>query len=37
MLPVAWTLADLAGVDQPGAAEVASAVSLRGGGLPWAA
>ncbi|MFL6178364.1 MAG: YifB family Mg chelatase-like AAA ATPase [Actinomycetes bacterium] len=37
VLRVAWTLADLAGVDQPGAAEVASAVSLRGGGLPWAA
>ncbi|HUV49301.1 MAG TPA: YifB family Mg chelatase-like AAA ATPase [Actinomycetes bacterium] len=33
---VAWTLADLGGVDQPGAAEVSAAVVLRGGGLPWA-
>jgi magnesium chelatase family protein len=37
VLRVAWTIADLAGVDRPGAAEVAAAVSLRGGGLPWAA
>jgi magnesium chelatase family protein len=37
VLRVAWTLADLAGVQQPGPAEVASAVALRGGGLPWAA
>jgi magnesium chelatase family protein len=37
VLRVAWTLADLTGVDQPGPAEVASAVALRGGGLPWAA
>jgi magnesium chelatase family protein len=37
VLRVAWTLADLADVDRPGAAEVAGAVSLRGGGLPWAA
>ena len=36
VLRVAWTLADLAGVGQPGAAEVTGAVSLRGGGLPWA-
>lgn len=37
VLRVAWTLADLAGIEQPGAAEVAGAVSLRGGGLSWAA
>jgi len=37
VLRVAWTLADLGGVEQPGAAEVATAVALRGGGLPWAA
>jgi magnesium chelatase family protein len=37
VLRVAWTLADLGGVDRPGAAEVAAAVRLRGGGLPWAA
>ena len=37
VLRVAWTLADLGGVTQPGAAEVATAVGLRGGGLPWAA
>ncbi|HEX5017469.1 MAG TPA: YifB family Mg chelatase-like AAA ATPase [Actinomycetes bacterium] len=37
VLRVAWTLADLGGVDQPGAAQVASAVALRGGGLPWVA
>ena len=37
VLRVSWTLADLAGVERPGAAEVAGAVSLRGGGLPWAA
>lgn len=37
VLRVAWTLADLAGVDRPGSAEVTGAVSLRGGGLPWAA
>ncbi|MEO8106529.1 MAG: YifB family Mg chelatase-like AAA ATPase [Actinomycetes bacterium] len=37
VLRVAWTLADLGGVDQPGAAEVSAAVVLRGGGLPWAA
>ena len=37
VLRVAWTLADLAGVGQPGPAEVAGAVALRGGGLPWAA
>lgn len=37
VLRVAWTLADLAELEQPGAAEVAGAISLRGGGLPWAA
>jgi magnesium chelatase family protein len=37
VLRVAWTIADLKGIDQPGLGEVASAVSLRGGGLPWAA
>jgi magnesium chelatase family protein len=37
VLRVAWTLADLGGLDQPGAAEVSAAVALRGGGLPWAA
>lgn len=37
VLRVAWTLADLAAVDQPGVAEVSAAVMLRGGGLPWAA
>ena len=37
VLRVAWTLADLGGVDRPGAAEVSAAVMLRGGGLPWAA
>ena len=37
VLRVAWTLADLGGLDQPGAAEVSAAVVLRGGGLPWAA
>jgi magnesium chelatase family protein len=37
VLRVAWTLADLAGIEKPGAAEVSSAVALRGGGLPWAA
>lgn len=37
VLRVAWTLADLGGVDRPGATEVSSAVALRGGGLPWAA
>jgi magnesium chelatase family protein len=37
VLRVAWTLADLSGRDQPGAAEVSAAVRLRGGGLPWAA
>ncbi|HVQ88429.1 MAG TPA: YifB family Mg chelatase-like AAA ATPase [Actinomycetes bacterium] len=37
VLRVAWTLADLAEVDRPGAAEVAAAVSLRGGGLSWVA
>lgn len=37
VLRVAWTLADLAGVDRPGPCEVVAAVGLRGGGLPWAA
>ena len=37
VLRVAWTQADLGGVKQPGAAEAATAVALRGGGLPWAA
>ena len=37
VLRVAWTLADLAGVDQPGVAEVAGAIGLRGGGVRWAA
>ena len=37
VLRVSWTLADLAGVDRPGAAEVAGAIALRGGGVPWAA
>jgi magnesium chelatase family protein len=37
VLRVAWTLADLGGVDRPGAAEVSAAIMLRGGGLPWAA
>jgi magnesium chelatase family protein len=37
VLRVAWTLADLGGADRPGAAEVAAAVRLRGGGVPWAA
>jgi magnesium chelatase family protein len=37
VLRVAWTLADLAEVDRPGADHVADAVALRGGGLPWAA
>jgi magnesium chelatase family protein len=37
VLRVSWTLADLADIDRPGAAEVAAAISLRGGGLPWAA
>lgn len=37
VLRVAWTLADLSGVGQPGPAEVGGAVALRGGGLPWAA
>lgn len=36
VLRVAWTLADLAGVDVPGPVEVSGAVALRGGGLPWA-
>ena len=36
VLRVAWTIADLGGLDQPGAAEVSAAVVLRGGGLPWA-
>lgn len=36
VLRVAWTLADLAGTGQPGPSEVAGAVALRGGGLPWA-
>lgn len=37
VLRVSWTLADLAGVDRPGTAEVAGAISLRGAGLSWAA
>jgi len=37
VLRVAWTLADLAGIDQPGVAEVAGAIGLRGGGARWAA
>jgi len=37
VLRVAWTLADIRGVARPGADEVASAMSLRGGGLAWAA
>jgi len=37
VLRVAWTLADLAGIDQPGVAEVAGAIGLRGGGVRWAA
>lgn len=34
MLRVAWTLADLAGLDRPGADEVAMAAALRGGTAP---
>jgi magnesium chelatase family protein len=37
VLRVSWTLADLAGRDRPGAGDVATAIGLRGGGLPWAA
>ena len=37
VLRVAWTLADLAGIDQPGVAEVAGAIALRGGGVRWEA
>ena len=37
VLRIAWTLSDLAGVDRPGAEQVADAVALRGAGLPWAA
>lgn len=37
VLRVSWTLADLAGIDRPGVCEVAGALSLRGGGLTWAA
>jgi magnesium chelatase family protein len=36
VLRVSWTLADLAGRARPGAGDVATAVTLRGGGLPWA-
>lgn len=34
---VAWTLADLDGTDRPGAAQVATAMALRGGESTWAA
>jgi magnesium chelatase family protein len=37
VLRVSWTVADLAGVDQPGAAEVAVALALRGEVPAWAA
>lgn len=37
VLRVAWTLADLRGCLRPGADEIASAMSLRGGGFAWAA
>jgi magnesium chelatase family protein len=37
VLRLSWTLADLAGRERPGVGDVATAVSLRGGGLPWAA
>ena len=37
VLRVAWTLADLAGRDRPGADEIAAASGLRGAHLGWAA
>ena len=37
VLRVAWTLADLRGAGRPAADDVATAMSLRGDGLPWAA
>lgn len=37
VLRVAWTLADLGGVDRPGIDQVASAMALRGEESPWAA
>ena len=37
VMRVAWTLADLRGAPRPGADEVATAMSLRGGGFAWAA
>lgn len=37
VLRVAWTLADLAGKDQPGRDEIGYAMSLRGQALGWAA
>lgn len=36
VLRVAWTLADLAGREQPGQDEIATAASLRGAGTAWA-
>jgi magnesium chelatase family protein len=37
VLRVAWTLADLQGVDRPAAEHVATAMALRGTESPWAA
>lgn len=37
VLRVAWTLADLAGIDRPGAEQVAGAMALRGSEATWAA
>jgi magnesium chelatase family protein len=36
VLRVSWTVADLAGVDRPGAFEVGAAIGLRGLASPWA-
>ena len=37
ILRMSWTVADLAGHDRPSREDMALALSLRGGSLPWAA